>query len=519
MKSRSVCVLGCLLSIGTLVSVARADIRLPAVVGDHMVLQRDLPLPIWGWADPGEEVSVTFGEAKASAKADASGKWRVTLPAMKTGKALEMTLAGKNTIKLVDILIGEVWLGSGQSNMQWSVQQSTNAPAEIAAANFPEIRLFAVPLVPSGKPAKDVNAKWVACTPDTIKSFSAVLYFFGRELNKNLNVPIGLINTSWGGTRIEPWTPPEGFASQSELQSEVEWINARKADYQKALDSSLAQYRSWIESADKAKAAGQEIPDPPAAPAHPLNSNGVSTGLYNGMIHPLGAVCDSRRDLVSGRSECWPRDAIQHADEGLDTRLANGLGPRRFSVFVRAARSIRLRRSRHPTARDLGSSSCHARVSQHGHGRHSQIWLPTSKTFIRRTSRTSANVWPFGPWPRPTTRAIPSIPVPLYDSFKVEPNQIRLKFKHASGGLVSRDGKPLSWFSIAAADKKFLPAEAVIDGESVVVRSPSVATPVAVRFGWHQLAEPNLVNKAGLPASPFRTDTWSDATAAAPSGN
>ena len=114
-----------------------------------------------------------------------------------------------------------------------------------------------------------------------------MLYFFGRELHKDLNVPIGLINTSWGGTRIEPWTPPEGFASQSELKSDVEWINARKADYQKALDTSLAQYRAWIESADKAKAAGQEIPDPPAAPAHPLNSNGVSTGLYNGMIHPL----------------------------------------------------------------------------------------------------------------------------------------------------------------------------------------------------------------------------------------
>ena len=287
MKSRIFCSSMCLLSIAALAMVARADIRLPAVVGDHMVLQRDLPLPIWGWADPDEEVSVTLGEAKASAKADASGKWRVTLPAMKTGKALEMTLTGKNTIKLVDILIGEVWLGSGQSNMQWSVQQSTNAPAEIAAANFPEIRLFSVPLVPSGKPAKDVNAKWVACTPDTIKNFSGVLYFFGRELHKDLNVPIGLINTSWGGTRIEPWTPPEGFASQSELQNELEWINARKADYQKALDASLAQYRAWIESAAKAKAAGQEIPDPPTAPAHPLNSNGVSTGLYNGMIHPL----------------------------------------------------------------------------------------------------------------------------------------------------------------------------------------------------------------------------------------
>ena len=233
MKSRSCCVFACLLSIGALASLARADIRLPAVVGDHMVLQRDLPLPIWGWADPGEEVTVTFGDAKAIVKTDASGTWRVTLPAMKSGKSMEMTLTGKNTIQLTDILMGEVWLGSGQSNMQWSVQQLTNATAEIAAANFPDIRLFSVPLIPSGKPAKDVNAKWVACTPETVKGFSAVLYFFGRELNKDLNVPIGLINTSWGGTRIEPWTPPEGFASQSELQSELEWITPARPTIRK----------------------------------------------------------------------------------------------------------------------------------------------------------------------------------------------------------------------------------------------------------------------------------------------
>ena len=175
MASRRAVVLWILLSLGHLVHVTRADIRLPAVVGDHMVLQRDLPLPIWGWADPGEQVSVTFGEAKATATTDANGKWRVTLPAMKAGKALEMTLTGKNTIKLVDILLGEVWLGSGQSNMQWSVQVSSDPDKEIAAANYPEIRLFSVPLVPSGTPADDVKSQWVACTPETIKNFSGVL--------------------------------------------------------------------------------------------------------------------------------------------------------------------------------------------------------------------------------------------------------------------------------------------------------------------------------------------------------
>jgi sialate O-acetylesterase len=518
MNSRSIYVLGCLLSIGALVSVARADIRLPAVVGDHMVLQRDLPLPIWGWADPGEEVSVQLGEAKASATTDASGKWRITLPAMKSGKSLEMTLTGKNTIKLVDILIGEVWLGSGQSNMQWSVQQSTNAPAEIAAANFPEIRLFAVPLVPSGKPANDVNAKWVACTPDTIKNFSAVLYFFGRELNKNLNVPIGLINTSWGGTRIEPWTPPEGFASQTELRNEIEWINARKADYQKALDSSLAQYRSWIESADKAKASGQEIPDPPSAPAHPLNSNGVSTGLFNGMIHPLvpfairgaiwyqgeanlgqGMQYNTRmKALIQGWRTVWGQGDFPFLFVQLAPFDYGGVATRLPEIWEAQSATLAFPNTGMAVVTDLVANlkDIHPPNKQDV-GKRLALWA-LAKTYGQSDTVFSG---------------------PLYDSFTIEPHQIRLKFKHASGGLVSRDSKSLSWFSIASDDKKFLPAEAVIDGESVVVRSPSVAAPVAVRFGWHQLAEPNLVNKAGLPASPFRTDTWSDATAAAPSGN
>src|SRR5262249_25499050 len=152
-------------------------------------------------------------------------------------------IAGKNTIKLSDILMGEVWVGSGQSNMQWSVQMSSNAADEIAAANYPEIRLFAIPLVPSGKPAKDVSAKWVSCSPDSVKGFSAVLYFFGRELQKELNVPIGLINTSWGGTRIEPWISPEGYASQKDLESELATVKTQNTAYRDSLKVAAGKYR------------------------------------------------------------------------------------------------------------------------------------------------------------------------------------------------------------------------------------------------------------------------------------
>lgn len=514
MTSRIVCFF---LTLFSLASIAQADIRLPAIIGDHMVLQRDLPLQIWGWADPGEEVNVTLGDAKTSATADASGNWRVTLPPMKSGKSLEMTLAGKNTIKLSDILIGEVWLGSGQSNMQWSVQVSTNAAEEIGSANYPEIRLFSVPLVPSGKPAQDVNAKWVVCTPDNVKGFSAVLYFFGRQLHQDLKVPMGLINTSWGGTRIEPWTPPVGFASQSELKSELEAINTQTSDYQKTLDASIEQYKSWIASAKKAKAAGQEIPDPPAAPAHPLNSNGAATGLYNGMIHPLvpfairGAIWyqgesnngqgmqyhTRMKALIEGWRKVWGQGDFPFLFVQLAPFNYGGDPSRLAEIWEAQAATLTVPNTGMAVTTDLVADlkDIHPPNKQDV-GNRLALWA-MANTYGKSDTVYSG---------------------PLYESQKVEGSKVRLKFKYADGGLKSRDGKPPSWFSIAGADKKFVPAEAQIDGNEVVVGSPSVAMPVAVRFGWHQLAEPNLANKAGLPASPFRTDTWSDATAAEPPG-
>lgn len=240
---------------------AHAKPRLPAVIGSNMVLQRDVPLTFWGWADPGEEITVAIGDNKGTGKANEQGRWTVKLAPMKASAApLQMTVAGKETLTLTNILVGEVWLGSGQSNMQWSVAASSNSKDEIAAANYPKVRLFLVPLVPSGTPADDVKASWKECAPTNIPSFSAVAYFFGREIHKQLDVPVGLIASSWGGTRIEPWIPPVGFESQPELQKERDGVAAALAAFAKA-------------------------PEP--KPKHPLNSNGAPTGLYNGMIHPL----------------------------------------------------------------------------------------------------------------------------------------------------------------------------------------------------------------------------------------
>jgi sialate O-acetylesterase len=185
-------------------------LKLPRIFGDHMVIQRDQPIPVWGWANPGESVTVSFAGRSASSKADDKGAWKVTLPAVKAdGKAHTLTVSASSKIQLTDVLIGEVWLGSGQSNMEWSLLRSAAPKETIAAANHPTIRLFHIPKVQSKTPNTDVNAEWKVCSPKTVPNFSAVLYHFGVRLQKELDVPIGLINSSWGGSRIEPWTVAE----------------------------------------------------------------------------------------------------------------------------------------------------------------------------------------------------------------------------------------------------------------------------------------------------------------------
>jgi sialate O-acetylesterase len=487
-----------------------ADVRLPAVIGSNMVLQREQPLPIWGWADAGEEVTVALGENKATTKADDAGKWMVKLAPMKSGgEPLEMTVAGKNSIKLTNILVGEVWLGSGQSNMQMTVSGSANGPQEVAAANFPKIRLFSVPLVPSGTPAGDVVSSWKECSPANISGFSAVAYYFGRELHQNLDgVPIGLINSSWGGTKIEPWIPPAGFASQSELSRERDIVQQARANYQKTLLAGASQLRAWLAAVDQAKGAGQDIPDPPTFPAHPLNSNGAPTGLYNGMIHPLAPFALRGVLWYQGESNNGAgmhyHTLMKGLIQGWRTVWAQGDFP---FLFVQLA-PFRYGANETALAEIWEAQTATLSVPNTGMAVTTDISTvrdihPPNKQDVGRRLALWALAKTYG-----KTGVVHS--GPLYESSSIELDEVLIKFQHAEGGLVSRDKNPLTWFTIAGEDKKFHPATATIVGSEVKVRSPMVSAPVAVRFGWNQIAEPNLANKAGLPASPFRTDKWDD---------
>ena len=514
MKRITLCLMGLLLFL--IQPFVHAEVTLPRVISSNMVLQRDMQAPIWGWASPGEEVTITLrAEAEDVAPVatttvigDAEGNWQTKLPAMAAGGPYTLRVKGSNTLELTNVLFGEVWVCSGQSNMQWSVSASKDSEVEIAAAMYPKIRLFYIPRVPSGLPQQDVTADWHETTPETIAGFSAVAYYFGRKLYKNLDVPIGLINTSWGGTRIEPWTPPVGLAGVPALTTISKEVQDIQANYRAQLPAKMKDIETWIAETRKALETGAALTEMPDN-THPLRHQGRPTALYNGMVHPIvpyairGALWyqgesnlrdgmlyhEKMKALINGWREVWgqgdfPFYFVQLAPFNYGGRNANPL----FlpQIWEAQAATLALRNTGMAVTTDIGNlRDIHPRNKQDV-GRRLALWA-LAKDYGRDDVTYSG---------------------PLYKSMAVEGNTIRLTFDHVGSGLTSRDEKPLTWFEIAGEDKQFVEAQATIEGNTIVVSSDAIANPVAVRFGWHQGAEPNFVNKEGLPASPFRTDSW-----------
>ena len=465
-------------------SSALAETRLPSVFGSHMVLQRDQELPVWGWDEAGTEVTVRLGDSSVSGKAGKNGKWSVKLPKQSAGGPLKLTVTGSSSVELSDILIGEVWVCSGQSNMEWSVTRATNAKAEITAAKYPKIRLFHVPKVPAGLPQDDVEAQWKVCSPETVPSFSAVGYFFGRHLHKELDVPIGLINTSWGGTRIEPWTPPEGFA-------QVEAV--------KEMGESILRRRKEVAAAEEAaKKAGKP------APKNPLANRGVPMGLYNGMVHGLapfgikgaiwyqgeanrldGALYEHKMHaLIKGWRTVWGQGDFPFYYVQLAPFIYRGAEPSMLAHLWEAqAKVLKLKNTGMAVTTDIATIKNIHPPNKQDVGKRLALWA-LAKNYGKNEIVYSG---------------------PIYKGAKIDGNGVWLEFEHTGEGLKSSDGKPLSWFTIAGADGKFVPATAAIHGNKVHVSSDQVGNPTDVRFAWDQTAEPNFVNSAGLPASPFRT--------------
>lgn len=495
-----------------------AEVKLTPLFGDNMVLQSNAKDPVWGTADPGEQVSVSLADQKATAAADSQGRWKVELGPLKAGGPFEMTIAGKNSITLHNVAVGEVWICSGQSNMEMAVGDSPrawggvmNSAQEIAAGNFPMIRHFGVKKAVAGQPQSDVQGQWLVASPQTVGEFTAVGYFFGRDLHKALGVPIGLIHTSWGGTPAESWTRTATLSGEPELASIADKWSQGLAEYPKLLDKFRLDLDQWDQTSRQNEAAGKIAPSPPRVPDDPRSSPWRAGGLFNGMIAPLvpyriaGAIwyqgesnasrAYQYRKLFATMIQDWRRAWDQGDFPFLFVQLANFIqdyAPNTSWPELREAQFMAwsLPNAGMATAMDIGDP-----YDIH----------PKNKQEVGRRLALAAQAIAYG---KDVVYA-----GPIYGSMKTEGTAIRVTFKHVSGGLVAkRGGGSLKGFEIAGEDRKFVPAEAKISGGTIVVRSAQIPHPVAVRYAWADNPECSLYGKSGLPAYPFRTDPWPGVT-------
>ncbi|NLE30480.1 MAG: sialate O-acetylesterase [Phycisphaerae bacterium] len=662
MQLRKTAIPGSLILICVMGSYLQAQVSLPSIFSDNMVLQRERAVPIWGHAQAGETIKVSFRDQSVSTVAKSDGRWRVDVPTGKAGGPFEMTIESQIKIVLKNILVGEVWVCSGQSNMQWSVRNSFNAEQEIASANSPEIRLFTVPCVASATPQVDCNSSWVVCSPQTIPDFSAVGYFFGKQLYEHLNVPIGLINTSWGGTNAETWTPRENIAGTPGLEQIRDRLLAMEQSEGKSDQEYLKQLAAWE------KASRREDPG--------------NTGFAKGWAKPDTKLDDwqtmdlpGRLDSLSGRCDfdgvVWFRKDVQVPETWAGKELMLELGPiDDYDITYFNGKQIGA--TGRETKRAWTVSRCYkvpgelvkagrnviaVRVVDNfmgggffGTAKAMKLWLnklepsimlagtwqyrieaeiiPVETTLPKPEPQTSLGgvnspcalynamihpllpfaiqgaiwyqgesnagrayeyrtlfpamiqgwrtVWGQGNFPflfvqlanymqqkpvpcesnwaelresqtmtldaSPNTAMAVIIDIgeandihpknkqdvgkrlalaarakaygenivysgPIYDSMTPEGNKAVIRFRHVGGGLATRDGEDLKGFAIAGADGKFVWAKAKIQGDTVVVWNDDVAKPAAVRYAWADNPVCNLINKAGLPASPFRTDS------------
>ena len=634
-----------------------ANVKLPAIFGDNMVLQQKNDVAVWGWADTSEKIEVlgSWMKSPATTKTDKEGKWQIKIKTPKAGGPYTLTVKGSNTIALQNILVGEVWVCSGQSNMEWPVKSIDNAQQEIQTADFPQIRLFTVKKTSSPRPQQDCDSQWKICSPETVGSFSAVGYFFGREIHQKINVPVGLISANWGGTPAEAWTSEKTLKSfpaydpilekmkqaQQPIPEEVQARNEQalaewdekvsaidpgtqqnwqdpKLDISdwKAIDlprpwsgtelekiDGIVWFRritnlppSWaridmelhlgpIDDADtvwvngvkigsttvydqerkyiippsalhtgpnivvvrvvdnhgeggftgtedqmrigpvgadiktratlakkwkyKASLLDKELPALPKVSKGQFNKNAPTT-LYNGMISPLVPFGIAGAIWYQGESNV-PRPA-EYAKLFpamiTDWRKQWGIGDFPFywvqiapyssrngvgggnSAYLREAQMKALDAVKNggmAVTMDIGTENNIHPKNKQDVGKRLALWA-LAKTYGQKNITFSG---------------------PIHKSMKVEGQNIRLYFNYTHGGLSAREGH-LADFVIAGADKKFVPAEAVIDGDTVVVSSPQVQKPTAVRYAWSNWAEGTLFNKEKLPASSFRTDKWDD---------
>lgn len=492
--------------LATATSPVTASVKLASPFTAHMVLQRDLPLPVWGTADVNEEVTVEFAGQKKTARATADGRWYVQLSPLGTSSdGRELSVRGSATpdpLVLTDVLVGEVWLCSGQSNMDFTVAKTEKyyfagvdrEAEEVAAANFPKIRMFTGAWSKSYEPGREVGGEWKLCTPEAVREFSAIGYFFARKLHQELNVPIGIVTLTFGASTAQAWIRRDAIAADPLLKPVLDEFDAKVKAYQPPSEAELA---AWKSEADAAKAAGQRAPRRPKP--DPVQDQHNPTVMFNGMIAPVVPYAIRGVLWYQGESITAPKELFPHWNETLinDWRKLWGRelpfyfcqlaahdnasnGPQ---VREWQAAALKLPSTAMAVTIDIGDAkNVHPKNKQDVGDRLARIAL--ARNYGRRIEDSG----------------------PTFASATPQGSSLRIKFIHADGGLVARNGPPAT-FEVAGADDKFVAATATIDGDTVVLQSPDVSAPVKARYAWS--ANPagcNLYNTANLPAAPFRTD-------------
>lgn len=507
------------------VLLLQAAVTPSSLFTDHMVLQRGIEIPVWGTAAPGERVTVKLNKAAITSSADASGRWMVRLPKQKAGGPYVVEIKGTNTITINDVYIGDVWLCSGQSNMDMTVSKESrywcgvqNEAQEVAAAKYPYIRVFDVDFTPNNAPQANAVGKWEVCSPATVGHFSAVAYFFACEIYTRYKIPVGLITSAFGASTAETWISKDALEAHPNLKSLLDAYNQKLEKFLPDSSSIMGKYREELAAYKgnlvAAQAAAGDVTASKKIKA-PRNPNPILDQhnpyvCYNGMIAPLipyaikgalwyqgesnGPSSNLYREIMETLVADWRKSWGEGNFPFLYVQLANYGAPVSEPVKDDVMMTVR-----EAQVQNLSIPNTAMAVAIENAGDDPKNIHPKNKQAIGYRLGVAARAKVYGEKIEYSG--------PLYKSYKIEGNSIRLYFDHVGSGLVAKDGK-LTGFAICGKDRKFVWANARIEGKTIVVSNPEITNPIAVRYAWSVNPPASLSNKEGLWAPNFRTDNF-----------
>ena len=517
------------------ITTSHADVKLPFIFANNMVLQRGIEIPVWGWADKGEEVTVNFaGQTLKTITADENGKWMVKLDPMPVNKNPQsLTISGKNTITISNVLVGDVWICSGQSNMGFGLVDCLDSKKEMTNANYPLIRTIVLnanyttwPIEHYRKGPGRWYGKWHECNPKTARSFSAAAYFFAREIFNETGIPVGLITTSFGGSKIEAWIPFEGYKKTPELKNIFDKVKEQYPNTPEGkitFQEYIKNMKKWMKAAEVTVNKGNFPKLPPKLPGIPgKGAHQYPTLLYNAMINPIKPYAIKGAIWYQGEANGGENDSYVYKMKALIESWREAWDQGDFPFYYVQLPNFRSCNRKNPAGGFLWTKTREAQLKA--------LSIPNTGMAITIDIGEGKNIHPRNK--QDVGKRLAALALaklygkdvvasgPLYKEQKIEGNKIRIFFDYAEGGLIAgtKDGlnpvkevnsDTIEWFAIAGEDKKWYWANAKIEKNTVVVFCDKVQFPVAVRYAYVMNPEgAKLYNKAGIPASPFRTDEW-----------